>query len=226
LQDDALQIIEQILPFFQPAYNVTVNMLDGVEESRDIPFTLRNISFTDEYEGDFSNRRFIQYDLDFVAKTYFYQEVPTDEGGIIKKVQVDYSTNIRAPREQRYTVVPVAKKDYNADSTSRLAAALDTKKTLVTVTTATGLIARSFIQIDEEVMRIRELNGTSLIVSRGQYGTKIQEHDAQAVINNVDSLDTDMLEVGDDFGFSENSSFFGNDGLTYSPNQGRDVEAP
>ena len=75
-------------------------------------------------------------------------------------------------------------------------------------------------------MRIRELNGTSLIVSRGQYGTKIQEHDAQAVINNVDSLDTDMLEVGDDFGFSENSSFFGNDGLTYSPNQGRDVEAP
>ena len=84
LQDDALQIIEQILPFFQPAYNVTVNMLDGVEESRDIPFTLRNVSFTDEYEGDFSNRRFIQYDLDFVAKTYFYQEVPTDEGGIIK----------------------------------------------------------------------------------------------------------------------------------------------
>ena len=226
LQDDALQIIEQILPFFQPSYNVTVNMLDGVEESRDIPYTLRNVSFTDEYEGDFSNRRFIQYDLDFVAKTYFYQEVPTDEGGIIKKVQVDYSTNIRAPREQRYTVVPTAKKDYNSDSTSRLAAALDTKKTLVTVTTATGLIARSFIQVDEEVMRIRELNGTSLIVSRGQYGTKIQEHDAQAVINNVDSLDTDMLEVGDDFGFSENSSFFGDDGLTYSPNQGIDVPAP
>ncbi len=226
LQDDALQIIEQILPHFQPSFQVTVNMLEGIEEKRDIPFTLRNVSFNDEYEVHFSNRRFIQYDLDFVAKTYFYTEVPTDEGGIIKKVQVDYSTNIRAPREQRYTVVPTAKKDYNSDSTSRLAAALDTKKTLVTVTTATGLIARSFIQIDEEVMRIRELNGTSLIVSRGQYGTKIQEHDAQAVINNVDSLDTDMLEVGDDFGFSENSSFFGNDGLTYSPNQGRDVEAP
>jgi len=46
------------------------------------------------------------------------------------------------------------------------------------------------------------------------------------VINNVDSLDTDMLEVGDDFGFSENSSFFGDDGLTFSPVQGKDVEAP
>ena len=70
LQDDALQIIEQILPFFQPSYSVTVNMLEGVEEKRDIPFTLANVSFVDEYEGDFSTSRFIQYDLDFVAKTY------------------------------------------------------------------------------------------------------------------------------------------------------------
>ena len=107
-QDDSLQILEQILPHFQPSFNVTVNMLEGVEEKRDIPFTLANVSFVDEYEGDFSTRRFIQYDLDFVAKTYFYTEVPTDESGIIKKVQVDYSTAIRAPRAQRYTVVPLS----------------------------------------------------------------------------------------------------------------------
>ena len=43
LQDDALQIVEQILPHFQPSYNVTVNMLEGVEEKRDIPFTLANV---------------------------------------------------------------------------------------------------------------------------------------------------------------------------------------
>ena len=50
-QDDALQIIEQILPHFQPSFNVTVNMLEGVEEKRDVPFTLANVSFVDEYEG-------------------------------------------------------------------------------------------------------------------------------------------------------------------------------
>ena len=150
LQDDALQIVEQILPFFQPAYNVTVNMLEGIEEKRDIPFTLRNISFSDEYEGDFSTRRFIQYDLDFVAKTYFYQEVPTDEGGIIKKVQVDYSTAIRAPREQRYTVTPQAVKDYNDDATTKISVALDTKKTLVKVNNAAGLAVRNYIKINNE----------------------------------------------------------------------------
>ena len=133
LQDDSLQILEQILPHFQPSYNVTVNMLEGVEEKRDIPFTLANVSFVDEYEGDFSTRRFIQYDLDFIAKTYFYSEIPTDESGIIKKVQIDYSTSIRAPRAQRYTVVPQAVKDYNSDTATTITAELTPKQTLVSV---------------------------------------------------------------------------------------------
>ena len=223
LQDDALQIVEQILPFFQPSYNVTVNMLEGIEEKRDIPFTLRNISFSDEYEGDFSTRRFIQYDLDFVAKTYFYQEVPTDEGGIIKKVQVDYSTNIRAPREQRYTVTPQAVKDYNDDATTKISVALDTKKTLVRVNNAAGLAVRNYIQINNETMYIKEIDGTNLIVGRGQYGTKISEHYADDVVNLVNITDNSLIEVGDDFGFSESSSFFGNDGLDYSPSEGRDI---
>ena len=223
LQDDALQIVEQILPFFQPAYNVTVNMLEGIEEKRDIPFTLRNISFSDEYEGDFSTRRFIQYDLDFVAKTYFYQEIPTDEGGIIKKVQVDYSTNIRAPREQRYTVTPQAVKDYNDDATTKLSVNLDAKKTLVKVNNAAGLAVRNYIQINNETMYIREIDGTNLIVRRGQYGTSIVEHYADNVVNLVNITDNALIEVGDDFGFSESSSFFGNDGLDYSPSEGRDI---
>ena len=96
LQDDALQILEQILPFFQPTYNVTLNMIEGHDEKRDVPFTLSDISFKDEYEDDFSTRRAIVYDIEFTAKTYFYNEVPTDEtGGIIKKVQIDYSSAMR-----------------------------------------------------------------------------------------------------------------------------------
>ena len=224
LQDDALQIIEQILPFFQPSYNVTVNMLEGVEESRDIPFTLRNISFSDEYEGDFSTRRFIQYDLDFIAKTYFYQEVPTDEGGIIKKVQVDYSTAIRAPRAQRYTVVPTATKDYNNDNDGYfLTAELDEKKTLIKVNNNAAFTANTYIQINEEVMRVKEIDGTNLIVVRAQYGSKVAEHHANDNINQVNSLDNDLVEVGDEFGFSESRSFFDNDGQEDSTSLGRDV---
>ncbi len=224
LQDDALQIIEQILPFFQPSYQVTVNMLEGVEESRDIPFTLRNVSFNDEYEGDFSTRRFIQYDLDFVAKTYFYQEVPTDSGGIIKKVQIDYSTAIRAPRAQRYTVVPAASKDYNDDTATTLFDNVTTNKTLIKVNSAASLSTGTFIQINSEVMKIMEIDGTNVIVKRGQYGSKITEHFANDIINQVDAVDANLIEVGDPFGFTETKSLFDNDGLEYSSSSGTDVQ--
>ena len=222
-QDDALQIIEQILPFFQPSFNVTVNMLEGVEEKRDIPFTLANVSFSDEYEGDFSTRRFIQYDLDFVAKTYFYQEVPTDQSGLIKKVQVDYSTAIRAPREQRYTVVPQAVKDYNDDTATTITAEVGKKQTLVSVSSAASLSTNTYIQINSEVMRIREINGTNLLVSRAQFGSEIAEHYVGAVISKIDAQDRELIEVGDEFGFTESRSFFDNDGLEYSTVQGSDI---
>ena len=223
LQDDALQIIEQILPFFQPSYQVTVNMLEGADEKRDIPFTLRNVSFVDEYEGDFSTRRFIQYDLDFVAKTYFYSEIPTDESGIIKKVQVDYSTAIRAPRAQRYTVVPQAVKDYNDDTATTLTAEVTTKQTLVSVSSAASLTANTYIQINSEVMRIREINGTNLLVQRAQFDTKIAEHYSGAVISQVDAQDNALIEVGDEFGFTESRSFFDTDGQEYSTVSGTDI---
>ena len=223
LQDDALQIVEQILPFFQPSYNVTINMLEGVEEKRDVAFTLANVSFSDEYEGDFSTRRFIQYDLDFVAKTYFYQEVPTDQSGLIKKVQIDYSTAIRAPRAQRYTVVPQASKDYNDDVATTITAEVGVKQTLVSVSSAASLSANTFIQINSEVVRIREINGTNLLVQRGQFGTKISEHFVGSIINQVDAQDSALIEVGDEFGFTESKSFFDSDGLEYSTVQGGDI---
>ena len=57
LNDDALQIIEQILPFFQPSFNLTVDLVSAIGEKRDIPVVLENISFQDDYEGSFETRR-------------------------------------------------------------------------------------------------------------------------------------------------------------------------
>ena len=223
LQDDALQIVEQILPHFQPSYNVTVNMLEGVEEKRDIPFTLANVSFSDEYEGDFSTRRFIQYDLDFVAKTYFYSEIPTDESGIIKKVQVDYSTAIRAPRAQRYTVTPQAVKDYNDDTATTLTSKIGLKQSLMQVSSSASLSKNTFVQINSEVVRIKEISGNSVIINRAQFGTKAAEHFTGDKLSQVDAQDNALIEVGDEFGFTESRSFFDADGLEYSSSLGQDI---
>ena len=223
LQDDALQILEQILPYFQPSYNVTMTMIEGHDEKKDIPFTLNNIAFKDEYEGDFNTRRAIVYELDFTAKTFFYSEVPTDEsGGIIKRVQIDYSTTRRGPRDLRYTVTPTAAKDYNDDETLSLADKLMKDRTLAKVTSSAALIQYSYIQINQEVMRIEEIDGTNVIVSRGQYGTTIEDHFASDKINLITAQDNALIEVGDDFGFDSDIEFFG-DLKEYSPTQGTDV---
>jgi len=109
LNDDALQIIEQILPYFQPSFNLTVDLVKSIGEKRDIPIVLDSINFQDDYEGDFSTRRALIYTLGFTAKTYLFGPVAESSSGLIKKVQIDYSANTdvkNSKREVRYTVTP------------------------------------------------------------------------------------------------------------------------
>ena len=115
LNDDALQIIEQILPYFQPSFNITLDLVESIGEKRDIPMILENISFQDDYEGDFSTRRALIYTLSFTAKTYLFGPIADSTDGLIRKVQVDLYTGTDtsiAKREMRYTVTP---DPYDAD---------------------------------------------------------------------------------------------------------------
>ena len=70
--DDALQIVEQILPYFQPEYTITINDIVQMSNKRDVPIILTGISYEDNYEGDFTERRAIIYTLSFTAKAYLY----------------------------------------------------------------------------------------------------------------------------------------------------------
>lgn len=107
LQDDALQIVEQIIPFFQPSYNISINLVDNINEYRDIPIILDSISFQDDYEGDFTTRRTLIYTFQFTVKAYFFGDIAQTSDGLIRKVQVDSYTGIdplTANREERYSV--------------------------------------------------------------------------------------------------------------------------
>ena len=105
--DDALQIVEQILPFFQPDYTLTINDMTDMGIKRDIPIVLNSVSYEDSYRGDYAERRAIIYTLAFTSKFYLYG--PVTSAKVIKTVQVDQYANLQdqAPkREQRYTVTP------------------------------------------------------------------------------------------------------------------------
>jgi len=109
LNDDALQVVEQILPFFQPSFSITINLIDSIGEKRDVPITLTNVTFQDDYEGDFSTRRALIYTFQFVAKTYLYGPIAENPEGLIKKVIVDQYASVdtvNAKREMRYKVQP------------------------------------------------------------------------------------------------------------------------
>ena len=109
LNDDALQIVEQILPYFQPSFNITIDLIESIGEKRDIPVVLNSTSFQDDYEGDFSTRRSLIYTLNFTAKTQLFGPVAESTDGLIRKVQVDTYTGtdvVNSKREMRYTVVP------------------------------------------------------------------------------------------------------------------------
>ena len=158
LQDDGLQILEQILPFFQPGFNLSVDLVKSIGEKRDIPMILQSISQQDDYEGDFATRRALIYTLQFTAKTFMFGPIADTPDGLIRKVQLDYYSDTNqqtAKRVQRYSVKATAKKDYDND----------------------GLVTE---------------------------------------------LDDPLIEPGDDFGFTETSTFFG-DGKEFSPTRKIDL---
>jgi hypothetical protein len=104
--ENGLQIIEQILPFFQPEYTVTMRVVPELDLIRDIPIIMQNVQYEDTYNGEFTKRRAVIYTLNFTAKTYLYG--PMSNQGVIKTVQADMGTDTDAPlqREERIVITP------------------------------------------------------------------------------------------------------------------------
>ena len=103
--ENGLQIIEQILPWFQPEYTVTIKVVPEMDIVRDVPIVLNSVQYEDSYSGDFTRRRAVIYTLNFTAKTYLYG--PMNNQGVIKKVQSDLHTDLPdASREERVTIIP------------------------------------------------------------------------------------------------------------------------
>jgi hypothetical protein len=219
--DDALQIIEQILPYFQPSYNLTINLVDAIDEKKDVPIQLESISMDDQYEGDFSTRRALVYTLTFSAKTHVFG--PVQDSKIIKQATVDVTTIApRGPREVRYSVTPRATKDYDNSVVTTLDEDVPVGQTTITVNDATLLTASTYIYINKEEMYITAINGNKLTVKRSQDNTTESEHVRGSAVKTITTADDALIEIGDDFGFNETTSFF-QDFKEFSPSLNADI---
>jgi len=208
LNDDALQIVEQIVPYFQPQYSLTVDLVESIGEKRDVPVVLESITMTDDYEGDFSTRRVLLYTLRFSAKTYLFGPVSSTTTDIIKKVRVGYiaadssgADSRTGGRDVTYAVTPRATKNYDGVVATNLSNDISLADVTFEVDSGSSLTVNKYIVIDNESMYVDKINGNELTVLRGQDGTTAQGHVAGSDIGKITEEDNVLIEVGDDFGF-------------------------
>jgi hypothetical protein len=100
--EDGTQILEQILPFFTPDFNVTVNFIPGMDHKYDMPVKLNSVNTTTDYEGDLMSTRLIMWDLTFTAKAYIWP--PVQSGKIIRQTTENIYINVDSLDGQRVTV--------------------------------------------------------------------------------------------------------------------------
>ena len=208
LNDDALQIIEQILPYFQPAYTMSVELVDEINEKRDVPVVLENITMQDDYEGNFTTRRVLIYTLRFTVKTYLFGPISSATKDIIKKTSISYINGDTTPtpvREIVYSAEPRAIKNYTGTILTNLSQDITSEDTLIHVNNASSISTNTYLDIEGEEVYVKLITGNTLTVERGRDGTTITSHLSGATVKSITTTDNTLIEDGDDFGFSGSS---------------------
>ena len=205
LNDDMLQIVEQILPYFQPAYTLSVNLVDTIGEKRDIPIVIENVTMQDDYEGNYSTRRSLLYTIRFTAKTYLFGPVgDTSKASrdLIKKVRVGYvQDDTSTPtRDLTYTVIPRATQSYTDNVVTNLAEDVGTTTNILQVNDSSGISENTYISINVDGFVVRK-EGNTLFTKRGQDNTITGSHVRGTAVNLITAADDALIEIGDDFGF-------------------------
>lgn len=204
LNDDALQIVEQILPYFQPSYTLTIELVDEINEKRDIPIILENVTFQDDYEGNFTSRRVLIYTLRFTAKTYLFGPIQTATKDIVKKATISYITgdSTSTPtREVVYSTDIRAIKNYTGIVLTNLTKDITSEDILIEVNNASSISIDTYLDIEGEEVYVRLKSGNILTVDRGRDNTTITSHLSGSEVKSITITDNSLVEIGDDFGF-------------------------
>jgi hypothetical protein len=138
-QDDALQVVEQILPYFQPEYTITIKDVEGLNLQNDVPVLLTSVQINEEYEGDFVTRRAIIYTIDFELRVRFYPGQVAR--GITKKVITTFinMTDSQPLEQLKVEVNPLTAEETDAYTiVETITPFMNTSSFQLTVGTGTG----------------------------------------------------------------------------------------
>ena len=208
--DESLEIMEQILPVFQPAFQMTIKLVDDMNDFRDVPIILNSVSYSDDYEGTFDDRKITLITMQFTVKAYIFGPVGT--AAPIKKAKADIYTTMpssTSTRQVAYQVTPKALTDKDKDGTTELSSAITARNLTIEVADYSSIPTQSYIEVGNEVMYVKsKTSPNKLSVRRAQNGTTAAAAAAATPVDIIDSVDDALLTSGDDFGFSEMTSVY------------------
>ena len=72
--DEVFQIVEQILPYFNPEFNIRINF-NEVFKNVNVPISYREFRLLDDHEGSFGNRRTVIGVMSFLASSFIFGEI-------------------------------------------------------------------------------------------------------------------------------------------------------
>ena len=208
--DESLEIMEQILPVFQPSFQMTIKLVDDMNDFRDVPIILNSVSYSDDYEGTFDDRKITLITMQFTVKAYIFGPVGT--AAPIKKAKADIYTTMpssTSTRQVAYQVTPKALTDKDKDGTTELVGAITARNLTIEVADYSSIPTQSYIEVGNEVMYVKsKTSPNKLSVRRAQNGTTAAAAAAATPVDIIDSVDDALLTSGDDFGFSEMTSVY------------------
>ena len=208
--DEALEITEQIVPIFQPSYQMTLKLVEDMQDFRDVPIILNSINYSDDYEGSFDEKKITLITMNFTVKAYIFGHVGTQAP--IKKAKADIYTEMKdvaTTRQVAYQVQPRALTDQNKDGTTELASAINARNLTIEVVDYVDIPTQSYIEIGNEVMYVKsKTSPNKLAVRRAQNGTKAAAAASGTPVDIINVDDDNLLTGGDDFGFSETVSYY------------------
>ena len=195
--EDGTQILEQILPFFTPDFNVTVDFVPSMDQKYDMPVLLNSVANEVDYEGDMLSTRLIIWNLEFTAKSYIWP--PVKSGEIIRQANTSIFIDTQSRTSQKVFVDKANGSGYFADEETIFVTARDITGDISYFSNSnTGILVISNLN------KLLEANDVVVgATSNASYTvTSVDTNPLRAVLI-ITTPDPISANVDDEFGFSE-----------------------
>jgi len=195
--EDGTQILEQILPFFTPDFNVTVDFVPSMDQKYDMPVLLNSVANEVDYEGDMLSTRLIIWNLEFTAKSYIWP--PVKSGEIIRQANTSIFIDTQSRTSQKVFVDKANGSGYFADEETIFVTARD-----ITGDVSYFSNSNTGILVISNLNKLLEANDIVVgATSNASYTvTSVDTNPLRAVLI-ITTPDPISANVDDEFGFSE-----------------------